>query len=76
MDSLIFISPFVNKFLAFFQYIFVSERKATQYNLLLLVLGIAVTSCLSVRKCFRHVVSRLGSSGKSVWMNSSSTRQV
>lgn len=59
MDSLIFISPFVNKFLAFFQYIFVSERKATQYNLLLLVLGIAVTSCLSVRKCFRHVASRL-----------------
>ena len=34
MDSLIFISPFVNKFLAFFQYIFVSERKATQYNLI------------------------------------------
>ena len=59
MDSLIFISPFVNKFLAFFQYIFVSERKATQYNLLLLVLGIAVTSCLSVRKCFRRVASRL-----------------
>ena len=44
MDSLIFISPFVNKFLAFFQYIFVSERKATQYNLFLLVLGIVVTS--------------------------------
>ena len=34
MDGLIFISPFVNKFLAFFQYIFVSERKATQYNLI------------------------------------------
>ena len=59
MDSLIFISPFVNKFLAFFQYIFVSERKATQYNLLLLVLGIVVTSSLSVRKCFRQVASRL-----------------
>ena len=59
MDSLIFISPFVNKFLAFFQYIFVSERKATLYNLLLLVLGIVVTSSLSVRKCFRHVASRL-----------------
>ena len=59
MDSLIFISPFVNKFLTFFQYMFVSERKATQYNLLLPVLGIVVTSSLSMRKCFRHVSSRL-----------------
>lgn len=38
---------------------FVSERKATQYNVLLLVLGIVVTSSLSVRKCSRHVASRL-----------------
>lgn len=52
-------SPFVNKFLVFFQYIFVSERKATQYNLILLVSGIVVTSGLSVRKCFRHVTSKL-----------------
>ena len=56
---MIFIFPFVNKFLAFFQYMFVSERKTTQYNLLLLVLGIVVTSSLSVLKCFRHVTSRL-----------------
>lgn len=59
MDSLIFISPFVNKFLAFFQSIFIRERKPTRYSLLLLLLGIVVTGTLSVRKCFRHVASRL-----------------
>lgn len=63
MDSLIFIFPYVNKVLAIFQYIFVSERKVTHYNLLLLVLDIVVTSSLSVRKCFRHVSSILSDKG-------------
>lgn len=53
MDSLIFISPFVNKFLTFFQFIFARQ------SLLLLLLGIVVTSCLSVRKCYMRVVSRI-----------------
>ena len=64
MDSLIFISPFVNKFLTFFQFIFARQTKPARQSLLLLLLGIVVTSCLSVRKCYMHVVSRI--SGKSL----------
>ena len=64
MDSLIFISPFVNKFLTFFQFIFARQTKPARQSLLLLLLGIVVTSCLSVRKCYTRVVSRI--SGKSL----------
>lgn len=59
MDSLIFISPFVNKFLTFFQFIFARQTKPARQSLLLLLLGIVVTSCLSVRKCYMRVVSRI-----------------
>ena len=61
MDSLIFISPFVNKFLTFFQFIFARQTKPARQSLLLLLLGIVVTSCLSVRKCYMHVISRISS---------------
>ena len=64
MDSLIFLSPFVNKFLSFFQFIFVNQTKPTRHSLLLLLLGIVMTSSLSVRKCYMRIISRI--SGKSL----------
>ena len=64
MDSLIFLSLFVNKFLSFFQFIFVNQTKPTRHSLLLLLLGIVMTSSLSVRKCYMRIISRI--SGKSL----------
>lgn len=61
MDSLIFISPVVNKFLTFFRAIFGELTKPARMSMSLLVLGIVVTSSISVRRCFQCVISKLSS---------------
>ena len=61
MQSLSFISPVVNKFLSFFEGIFCGLTKPARESLSLLVLGIVVTGCISVRKNFLYVISKISS---------------
>lgn len=61
MTSLNFVSPVVNHFLSFFQAIFAGATKPARESLSLLVLGIVMTSCISVRRHFQYVISKISS---------------
>lgn len=59
METLIFLSPIVNMFLSYFLSIFAEQTKPSRERLLFLIMGIVVTGSVSIRKCYRHVISKL-----------------
>ena len=59
MDTLIFLSPIVNTFLSYFMSIFAEQTKPCRARLRFLIMGIVLTGSLSIRKCYRHGISKL-----------------
>ncbi len=59
MDTLIFLSPIVNMFLSYFMSIFAEQTKPCRTRLRFLIIAIVLTGSVSIRKCYRHAISKL-----------------